>query len=74
MIENVRSLLTGTPMGDNGWIALAWCCGLFLFSFLLATSLYRRRTRGVTPVPRPLSAGLAPFDPPGGYTMTPWSG
>jgi ABC-2 type transport system permease protein len=44
VIETVRSLLIGTPMGDNGWIALAWCCGLLLFSFTLATWLYRRRT------------------------------
>ena len=44
VIETVRSLLIGTPMGNNGWIALAWCCGLLLFSVLLATSLYRRRT------------------------------
>jgi hypothetical protein len=44
-VETVRSLLLGTPMSNNGWIALAWCCGLLLFSFLLATSLYRRRTR-----------------------------
>ena len=46
VIETVRSLLIGTPIGNNGWIALAWCCGLLLFSFVLATSLYRKRTRG----------------------------
>ncbi|MDX2972068.1 ABC transporter permease [Kribbella solani] len=44
VIEAVRSLLTGTPMGNNGRLALAWCCGLLLFSVLLATALYRRRT------------------------------
>jgi len=44
VIETVRSLLIGTPMGNNGWIALAWCSGLLLFSFVLATSLYRRKT------------------------------
>jgi ABC-2 type transport system permease protein len=44
VIETVRSLLTGTPMENNGRIALAWCCGLLLFSVVLATSLYRRRT------------------------------
>jgi ABC-2 type transport system permease protein len=43
VIETVRSLLIGTPMGNNGWIALAWCCGLLLFSFTLATTLFRRR-------------------------------
>jgi len=44
VIETVRSFLIGVPLGNNGWIALAWCCGLLLFSFTLATSLYRRRT------------------------------
>jgi ABC-2 type transport system permease protein len=42
VIETVRSLLIGTPMANNGWTALAWCCGLLLFSVVLATSLYRR--------------------------------
>jgi ABC-2 type transport system permease protein len=44
VIETVRSFLIGAPSGNNGWIALAWCCGLLLFSFTLATSSYRRRT------------------------------
>jgi ABC-2 type transport system permease protein len=44
VIETVRAFLIGTPMGNNGWIALAWCTGLLLFSVTLATSLYRRRT------------------------------
>ncbi|WP_433161003.1 ABC transporter permease [Kribbella sp. CA-247076] len=44
VIETVRGFLIGAPMENNGWIALAWCTGLLLFSFTLATSLYRRRT------------------------------
>jgi ABC transporter DrrB family efflux protein len=44
VIETVRGFLIGTPMGNNGLIALAWCTGLLLFSVTLATSLYRRRT------------------------------
>ncbi len=45
VIETVRGLLTGTPIGDNGWIALVWSAGLLVVSFVLATWLYRRRTR-----------------------------
>ncbi|MFI7063313.1 ABC transporter permease [Kribbella sp. NPDC050124] len=45
VIETVRSFLIGTPMGDNGWTALAWCTGLLLFSVTLATSFYKRRIR-----------------------------
>jgi ABC-2 type transport system permease protein len=44
VIESVRSFLTGTTLGSNGWIALAWCAGLLVFSIGLATVLYRRRT------------------------------
>jgi ABC-2 type transport system permease protein len=44
VIETVRSLLTGPPIENNGRVALAWCCGLFLLPVVLATSLYRRRT------------------------------
>ncbi|MFC5265558.1 ABC transporter permease [Kribbella qitaiheensis] len=45
VIETVRSLLTGTSLNGTGWVALAWCTGLFLFSFTLATVLFRRRAR-----------------------------
>ena len=43
VIETVRGLLTGTAIGDRGWIALAWSIGLLLASFVVATALYRRR-------------------------------
>ncbi|KOX15831.1 multidrug ABC transporter permease [Saccharothrix sp. NRRL B-16348] len=43
VIETVRGLLTGTPIGDKGWIALAWSVGLLVASFIVATALYRRR-------------------------------
>ncbi|MFD7657705.1 ABC transporter permease [Actinosynnema sp. NPDC059797] len=45
IIETVRGLLTGTPVGDDGWVALAWSVGLLVASFTAATLLYRRRTR-----------------------------
>jgi ABC-2 type transport system permease protein len=45
IIETIRSLLTGTPLGNQGWIGLAWAVGLLVVSFTLATWLYRRRTR-----------------------------
>lgn len=44
LTETVRGLLTGTPIGSNATLALAWSCGLLVGSFLLATLLYRRRT------------------------------
>ncbi len=44
IIEAVRGLLTGTPIGDNGWLSLAWSVSLLAASFALATWLFRRRT------------------------------
>lgn len=43
VIETTRGLLTGTPIGDNGWTALVWTVGLLVFSFATAVFLYRRR-------------------------------
>jgi ABC-2 type transport system permease protein len=43
VIETVRGLLTGTPIGDNGWIALLWCTGMLAASSTFAAWLFRRR-------------------------------
>ncbi|MGC5009817.1 ABC transporter permease [Streptosporangium sp. DT93] len=46
VIETVRGLLTGTPIDGAGRLALAWCAGLLVLSFTLASWLFRRRARG----------------------------
>jgi ABC-2 type transport system permease protein len=45
VIETVRGLLTGSPVGSTGLIALAWSVGLLLAAFVLAVALFRNRTR-----------------------------
>jgi ABC-2 type transport system permease protein len=45
VIETVRGLLTGTPIGSSGAIALVWCVGLLLASYAFATAAFARRTR-----------------------------
>jgi ABC-2 type transport system permease protein len=40
--ETLRSLLLGTPIGNSGLIAVAWCTGLALFSYLWAKRLFNR--------------------------------
>jgi ABC-2 type transport system permease protein len=42
--ETVRGLLTGTPIGSSGVLALAWCVGLVAVSSVFATVAYRRRS------------------------------
>jgi ABC-2 type transport system permease protein len=42
VIDSLRGLLTGTPIGHSGLIAVAWCVGLTLVGFLWAGALFRR--------------------------------
>jgi ABC-2 type transport system permease protein len=40
--QTVRGLLMGTPIGNNAIIAVAWCAGIALLSYLWARKLYNR--------------------------------
>ena len=42
IIETLRGLLLGTPIGTSGLIAVAWCVAISLFGFLWARRLYDR--------------------------------
>jgi ABC-2 type transport system permease protein len=42
IIETVRGLLLGSPIGNNGSIAVAWCIGIALVGYLWAKRLYNR--------------------------------
>lgn len=44
IIETVRGLLMGTPVGASAWEAVAWCTAIAVVGFGAATVLYRRRT------------------------------
>jgi ABC-2 type transport system permease protein len=46
MTETLRGLLSGTAIGDNGWISLAWCAGIALVGYLWSRSLFNSTTRG----------------------------
>jgi ABC-2 type transport system permease protein len=46
VIETLRGLLLGTPVGGAPWRALAWCAGILLVSVALSGLLFRRRTAG----------------------------
>jgi ABC-2 type transport system permease protein len=41
--ETLRGLLTGTPIGTNAVVAVAWCVAIALGSYLWATHLYATR-------------------------------
>jgi ABC-2 type transport system permease protein len=44
VIETVRALLLGTPVGDNAWIAVTWCVGITAVAVAACVILFRRRT------------------------------
>ncbi|MFB7892683.1 ABC transporter permease [Microbacterium sp. NPDC056044] len=43
IIETLRSLLMGTPMGDSGWWAIGWCLAILAVSFAWGGWLFRRK-------------------------------
>ncbi|MFS0865957.1 ABC transporter permease [Microbacterium sp. 179-B 1A2 NHS] len=45
IVNAVRDLFTGRPVGGDIWIALAWCVGILLVAYLAALLVYRRRLR-----------------------------
>ena len=42
IIETLRGLLLGTPIGTSGLSAVAWCVAISLVAFLWARRLYER--------------------------------
>ncbi|GAA2645538.1 MULTISPECIES: ABC transporter permease [Streptomyces] len=44
VIEAVRGLLLGQPVGSTGWVALAWCTGILTASAAASGALFKRRT------------------------------
>jgi ABC-2 type transport system permease protein len=44
IIEAVRALILGTPIGDHGWLAVAWSIGILIVAVPLASWLFRKKT------------------------------
>lgn len=44
IIEAVRALMLGTPIGDHGWIAAGWCIAILFISIPLTLWLFHRKT------------------------------
>jgi ABC-2 type transport system permease protein len=44
VIETLRGLLLGAPVGTNPWQALAWCAGILAVSIAVAGVVFRRKT------------------------------
>jgi ABC-2 type transport system permease protein len=44
VVATLRALFAEQSVGDDGWLAVAWCLGLLLVAYALAIRTYRRRT------------------------------
>ena len=42
IVETLRALFTGQPVGGDIWIALAWCVGIAILGYVFAMRAYRR--------------------------------
>ncbi len=42
IVDAVRSLLNSAPIGNELWIALAWCVGITVVAYVFATRAYKR--------------------------------
>jgi ABC-2 type transport system permease protein len=43
VIETIRALTTGSPIGRHGWLALAWTGSITAVSYAVAVSLFKRK-------------------------------
>ncbi len=45
VIETIRALLVGTPVGNHGWLAVTWCVSILVVSIAVASNLFRKLGR-----------------------------
>ena len=43
IVEAIRALLSGQPVGNDIWIALSWCVGIMLVAYGFAMRAYKKR-------------------------------
>ncbi|HSX30059.1 MAG TPA: ABC transporter permease [Candidatus Saccharimonadales bacterium] len=44
IVEALRALILGKPLGDHGWLSIVWCLGILIVAVPLATYLFKRKT------------------------------
>ncbi|GKU78969.1 ABC transporter permease [Paenibacillus sp. L3-i20] len=43
IVEAIRALLSGQPVGNDIWVALSWCIGILLVAYFFALRVYKKR-------------------------------
>ena len=46
IVEAIRNLLAGTPVGPTLPVALVWCAGILVLAYLWAVAIFRKRVAG----------------------------
>jgi ABC-2 type transport system permease protein len=45
IVDTMRALFSGQPVGTDIWVALAWLVGILIVAYAVAVSIYRRKMR-----------------------------
>lgn len=45
IVETIRALLSSQPVGNEIWIALAWCIGIIAVAWIIAARIYKRTAK-----------------------------
>ncbi len=43
IVDSIRALLSNQPVGNQIWVALAWCLGIMLVAYFFAMRVYKKR-------------------------------
>ena len=43
IVDTIRALFAGQPVGSGVWTALAWCVGILVVAYVVANVVYRRK-------------------------------
>jgi ABC-2 type transport system permease protein len=43
IVDSIRALFAGQPVGADLWIALAWCVGILVVAYVVSMVIYRRK-------------------------------
>ena len=43
IVDAIRALLSGQPVGSDIWVALVWCVGIMLVAYVFAMRVYKKR-------------------------------
>jgi ABC-2 type transport system permease protein len=46
IVEAIRALLAGQPVGNDIWVALAWCLGILVAAYVFAMLVYKHKVTG----------------------------